>query len=173
MKATEFSVREGAADDAERVTDIKVRSWSDTYSSLLEPEVLRPFLDRDKQLAYLRQAAALPTTTSLVAEDSSGLVIGFALAYVEHDSEPWLESLHVYGELRGEGIGTLLMRALAVHLKARRNNTLRLGVIVGNMGAARLYERLGATLIGIEPMSWAKGVSHQVYRWSDLAQLTT
>jgi len=166
-----LSVREGAAPDLERVTDIKVRSWADTYGSLLEPDVLRPFLDRDQQLAYLRQAAALPTTTLLVAQDASGSVVGFALAYLEPGQEPWLESLHVESNLRGHGIGTLLMRSLAAQLKARGHNTLRLGVIVGNVGAARLYERLGATLVGVEPVSWAKGVGHQIYRWSVLDPL--
>jgi ribosomal protein S18 acetylase RimI-like enzyme len=168
-----FSIREGVARDHERVTDIKVRSWAETYGPLLEPAVLGPFLDRDKQLAYLRQAVAQPTTTFLVAQDTSGLVVGFALAYLKPDTEPWLESLHVDGDLRGHGIGTLLMRSLADHLKARGYNTLMLGVIVGNDGAARLYVRLGAMLVAVERVSWANGVSHEIYRWSDLAQLTT
>jgi ribosomal protein S18 acetylase RimI-like enzyme len=173
LRAADFSVREGTAQDLEGVTDIKVRSWAETYGSLLQPEVLRPFLDREKQLAYLRQSVAEPSTTLLIAQDPSGLVVGFALAYLASDSEPWLESLHVQSELRGHGIGTLLMRSLANHLKALGYTTLKLGVIVGNVDAARLYERLGATLVGVEPVSWAKGVTHNVYRWPDLSPLTT
>jgi 2-amino-4-hydroxy-6-hydroxymethyldihydropteridine diphosphokinase len=168
-----FSVREGDADDLERVTEIKVRSWSETYSTLLERGALRPFLDHEKQLAYIRHAAAQPTTTLLVAEDESGLVVGFALAYLEPDREPWLESLHVDSDLRGHGVGTLLMRSLAAHLKSRGHNTMRLGVIVGNQRAARLYQRLGAQLVDIEPVSWAKGVQHEIYAWSDLTPLAT
>jgi ribosomal protein S18 acetylase RimI-like enzyme len=166
-------VREGTAQDLERVTDIKIQSWAETYGSLLEREVLRPFLDRDKQLTYLRQSVSAPATILLVAQDPSGSVVGFALAYLAQDPEPWLESLHVQSELRGHGIGTLLMQSLATHLKSRGYSTLRLGVIVGNVGAARLYERLGATLVGVEPVSWAQGVTHNVYRWPDLSPLTT
>ena len=168
-----LSVRKGDAHDLERVAAIKVHSWSDTYSSLLEPDVLRPFLDHDTQLAVIRNAAAQPTTTLLVAQDASGLVVGFALAYLEPNQEPWLESLHVDGDLRGHGIGTLLMRALAADLKIRGYNTLRLGVIVGNRSAARLYERLGARLSAIEPVTWANDVSHEIYHWADLTPLTT
>jgi ribosomal protein S18 acetylase RimI-like enzyme len=168
-----FSIRKGDAGDLERVAAIKVRSWSDTYSSLLEPDVLRPFLDHDKQLAFIRDAAAQPITTLLVAQVASGLVVGFALAYLEPDQEPWLESLHVDGYLRRHGIGTLLMRALAADLKIRGYNTLRLGVIVGNRSAARLYERLGAKLSAIEQVTWANDVSHEIYYWADLAPLTT
>jgi ribosomal protein S18 acetylase RimI-like enzyme len=168
-----FSVREGDSNDLERVTDIKVRSWSDTYSALLEPDALRPFLDRNKQLAYMRHAVAQATTTLLVAQDASALVVGFSLAYLEPDQEPWLESLHVDSDLRGQGIGTLLMRSLAADLKSRGHNTMRLGVLVGNHGAARLYQRLGAKLIDIEPVSWARGVQHEIYAWSDLTPLAT
>ena len=168
-----YSVRDGDADDLERVAEIKVRSWSDTYGTLLEREALRPFLDHDKQLAYIRHAVAQQTTTLLVAQDASGLVVGFALAYLEPDREPWLESLHVDSDLRGHGVGTLLMRSLAAHLKSRGHNTMRLGVLVGNLGAARLYQRLGATLIDTEPVSWARGVQHEIYAWSDLTPLAT
>jgi ribosomal protein S18 acetylase RimI-like enzyme len=168
-----FSVREGDANDLERVTDIKVRSWSDTYSALLDPDALRPFLNHDKQLAYIRHAVAQPTTTLLVAQDASRLVVGFALAYLKPDQDPWLESLHVDSGLRGHGVGTLLMRSLSAHLKSRGHNTMRLGVIVGNHGAARLYQRLGAKLIDTAPVSWATGVQHEIYAWSDLAPLGT
>jgi len=168
----EFSVREGTPSDFGAVVDIKVRSWAKTYSALLEPAVLRPFLDRSKQLAELRREADRPTTKLLVAQDSHGAVVGFALAYLDREPDPWLESLHVIDRLRGRGAGTLLMRTLAAQLRDRGYNSMRLGVIVGNQDAARLYERLGAALVGVELVSWANGVRHQVFRWSDLGDLS-
>jgi GNAT superfamily N-acetyltransferase len=170
---SEFSVREGTPSDLGAVIDLKVRNWAETYGSLLEPEVLRPFLDRDDQLTKLRVLVALPTTQLLVAQNSSGAVVGFAVTYVDREPDPWLESLHTAHWIRGQGVGTLLMRSLATWLRDRGYNSLRLGVIVGNQGAARFYERMGATLVGVEPVSWADGVRHQVYRWADLDRLTT
>src|SRR5256714_15339756 len=49
--APQFAIRPGTAADLERVVEIKVGSWSDTCGSLIEPAVLRPFLERDRQLA--------------------------------------------------------------------------------------------------------------------------
>jgi ribosomal protein S18 acetylase RimI-like enzyme len=170
---SEFSVREGTLSDLGAVVDIKVRSWAETYASLLEPAVLGPFLNRNAQLAELRRDMALPTTHLLVAQDRSGVVVGFAMTYLDRAPNPWLESLHVVDRVRGRGAGTLLMRSLATQLRERGFNSLGLGVIAGNQGAARFYERLGATLVGVEPVSWAKGVRHQVYRWADLDQLTS
>jgi ribosomal protein S18 acetylase RimI-like enzyme len=166
-----FSVRDATANDLERVTEIKVRNWADTYGSILEPAVLGPFLDLDAQLVELREKFSQPGTLLLIAEDGSGEMIGFAITYLDDDPEPWLESLHVLRELRGSGLGTLLMRRTAERLIARGYSSMRLGVISGNVAASRFYERLGGTMIGLEPVSWAQGVTHEVYRWADLASL--
>ena len=167
-----YSCRDATAADLERVIEIKVRNWADTYGSLLEPSVLRPFLDRDVQLAELREKLAEPGTLLLVAEDGSGDVGGFAITYLDDEPEPWLESLHVLRELRGSGIGSLLMRCTAECAIARGHSSMRLGVISGNVAAARFYEGLGGTMIGLEPVTWAEGVAHEVYRWADLSSLT-
>jgi len=133
--------------------------------------VLGPFLDREVQLEDLHHAVARSGTLLLVAIDESGAVGGFGLTYVTREPEPWLESLHVLTELRGQGIGTHLMRATAVRLRACGYDSMRLGVIAGNESAARFYERLGGSLVGVEPVSWAAGAMHQVYRWSSLTKL--
>ncbi len=166
-----FSVRNATPADLEGVTEIKVRNWADTYGSLLEPVVLRPFLDRDAQLVELREKFSQPGTLLLIAEDESGAMIGFAITYLDDEPEPWLESLHVLRELRGSGIGSLLMRCTAKRLISRGHSSMRLGVISGNVAASRFYGRLGGTMVGLEPVSWAQGVAHEVYRWADLASL--
>jgi ribosomal protein S18 acetylase RimI-like enzyme len=167
-----FSVRDGIAADLQRVADIKVRNWADTYGTLLDPAVLRPFLDVDVQLSELRERLLQLGTLLLVAEDdSSGEIAGFALTYLEDEPEPWLESLHVLRELRGSGIGSLLMRSTAERVIARGYNSMRLGVISGNAAAARFYEHLGGEMVGLEPVSWAPGGAHEVYRWADLKSL--
>lgn len=168
-----YTIREGLAADLPQVSEIKVRNWVDTYGPLLDPKVLGPFLDRQIQLEDLRQAVALPETLLLVAVDRSGSVGGFGLTYMTREPEPWLESLHVLSELRGRGIGTRLMQATAAQLVARGYDSMRLGVIAGNDAAARFYEHLGGLLIGLEPVSWAEGVMHQVYRWQTLTKLAT
>jgi ribosomal protein S18 acetylase RimI-like enzyme len=170
--SSEFTVREATQADLDRVSDVKVRSWADTYAGLVEPAVLRPFLDRDAQLAELREKVTHSGTLLLVAENGPGVVAGFALTYLHDEPGPWLESLHVLRELRRAGIGTLLVRATAARVMTRGYTSLRLGVIVGNDAAARFYQRLGGTMIGIEPVSWAPGAAHEVYGWEDLAALS-
>lgn len=171
--AAEFAIRPGTEADLDRIAEIKVGSWADTYGSLVEPAVLRPFLDRDRQRDYVWQSLHEPDPLLLVAETKSRQVVAFALAFLDREPEPWLESLHVAGEFRGRGAGTRLMHELAARIEERGHKSLRLGVVKGNAGAGRLYERLGAIVVGEEPASWAVGVDHVIYRWPDLAPLTS
>jgi ribosomal protein S18 acetylase RimI-like enzyme len=164
-------VRQGRPADIEHVAAIKVANWADTYASLIPPAALATFVDLDHALDDLRASTARQDAIFLVAEDGPGSVLGFALAYLEEVPEPWLESLNVAAFARGRGVGTALMRELARILQAKGYRSLSLGVVKGNAGAGRLYTRLGARLLGIEPTTWAEGVDHEIYRWADLAQL--
>ncbi len=166
---TELSIRDATAADLERVRDIKVDNWVGTYGPLVPPEALQPHVDRPHQLDALGEELRLPTTAILVAVDEADLVLGFALFYPGHDPEPWMESLHVALGSRGRGVGTGLMSATASRLAAAGHHSLRLGVVVGNEAAARFYEGLGASRIGEEPVAWAEGVWHWIYRWVDLS----
>jgi ribosomal protein S18 acetylase RimI-like enzyme len=82
-----------------------------------------------------------------------------------------MESLHVLSEARGQGAGTRLMRATAAELLHRGHQAMQLGVVAGNEQAAHYYQRLGAALVKVEPVTWAQGVNHAVYRWPEIAVL--
>lgn len=163
-------MRDAIESDLPLAAAIKVRNWEDTYAVLVDPATLGPFLDQQTQLADLRKRLGRPSTLLLVAEDQVGKVVGFALTYLDRP-DPWLESLHVIRASRGKGAGRALMLATAARLRERGHNTLRLGVVEGNDAAARFYARLGATMTGREPASWARGVWHEIYRWDDVSQL--
>lgn len=165
------AVREAVQADLQRVAEIKVRNWKDTYAALVDPAVLEPFLDPAVQAAHLAEALRHPASLFLVAEDVTGAVVGFALTYIDGQPDPWMESLHVIRESRGTGAGKQLMRATAAHLLARGHRTMRLGVVRGNTAAGRFYEHLGGTMTGREPAAWGHGVWHDIYRWSDVSTL--
>ena len=165
------SIRPGVPADLDAVAAIKVANWADTYAQLIPADVLAPFLDLAHAIDDLRDSIAMADAHFLVAQDSKGDVIGFSLAYLDEEPDPWLESLHIASAARGRGVGTALMSEIAHAIRARGRNSMRLGVVKGNRGAGRLYERLGASLVGTEPTGWARGVDHEIYRWADLGGL--
>jgi GNAT superfamily N-acetyltransferase len=63
---------------------------------------------------------------------------------------PLLNRLHVREENRGRGIGTAIVEFAEEHLRMRGHIQVALGVELSNVGAIRLYERLGFA-------NWAHG----------------
>ena len=103
----------------------------------------------------LRRAARQARHVLLLARDGDDLV-GYALAHVTAVQDTWvpdtwrtgprigeLESLGVVEGRRGEGIGSALVDAVERELAALGVDDLILGVLPGNEGARRLYERRG------------------------------
>ena len=96
-----------------------------------------------------------PDTVLLLAHLDDKL-IGYGLAHVMAVEETWvadtwqtgrrigeIESLAVIPSYRGRGIGTRLLAALETELENVGVRDLILGVLPGNSGAIRLYERGG------------------------------
>ena len=168
--ANHWSVRDAVEADLERIAEIKVRNWADTYGPLVPADVLGPFLDRSAAVADLRGHLDSPGTLLLVGE-RAGQLQGFALTYLTQPPEPWLESLHVIAEERGHGLGRELLGETARRVMHAGYRSLSLGVILGNDAAGGFYERLNAVIDRVEPVHWARGVSHTVWRWPDEAAL--
>jgi ribosomal protein S18 acetylase RimI-like enzyme len=96
-----------------------------------------------------------PDTLLLLAHDQHDLV-GYGLAHVARATDTWIgdtwatgerigeiESLSVAPAHRGRGLGDCLLRALQAHLRAQGIEDLIIGLLPGNRGALRLYERHG------------------------------
>ena len=115
---------------------------------------VQPFVDDDTSWARRRVSYVETFATggfALVAEDDSGLA-GYAMVRI-HDggddswalTDRWGEvwTLVVDERSRGRGIGTALLDAVDAELAKRDVTDLMIGVMEGNDGARRLYERRG------------------------------
>jgi ribosomal protein S18 acetylase RimI-like enzyme len=97
---------------------------------------------------------AMPDSFLLVAR-REGRAIGYALVKIEATSADWsdtwqvgervagLETLSVTAAERNNGLGSALMDRVEEELAARKVDDVLIGVVVGNDGAQRLYERRG------------------------------
>lgn len=164
-------MRDAAEFDLDRIADIKVRNWADTYGLLVPAEVLGPFLDRSAAVAQLRKHLVSPGTLLLVGQHAANPPRGFALTHLTQPPEPWLESLHVIAAERGHGLGGVLLTQTARRVIDAGYRSMSLGVLVGNVEADRFYARRGAVIDRVEPVDWARGVSHTVWRWPDASTL--
>ena len=120
---------------------------------------LAPYVDDRETWAarralYVELLAKRDTTLLLATVD--GMVVGYGLAHVLASDDTWvadtwvtgtrigeIESLGVLPDYRGAGIGTSLLDGLERALERAGIEDLVLGVLPGNTGAMRLYERRG------------------------------
>lgn len=123
-------------------------------------------VDLDNRQAWLaeRNAAGFPV---LVAHDAAGEVLGYASYGTWRSIEGFRHtvehSLYVRSDLRGQGLGPLLMQALIERAKAAGLHVMVAAIEAKNSASIRLHERLGFTISG--QMSQ---VGRKFDRWLDL-----
>ncbi len=142
-------VRKARPDDADAIARVHVASWSAHYRGLLTDEEI------DRRTVEVRRAqwtALLDATdrVTLVADDATRGAIGFAsailLAQPEAGFHGYLHTLYLAPGATGNGLGEVLIRAVAAELQARGIADMALRTLRLNR-ARSFYERLGARLI--------------------------
>jgi GNAT superfamily N-acetyltransferase len=149
-------VRPALPADAARLAQIHVMSWRETYEGLMPTEFLTRMTDdsmrarREQNWAYTLQEGL---DCSQVAE-VGGVLMGFASggAVRPHTVLPGdygaeLFSLYTLREAQGQGLGRLLVAALARELHGRGFQGLALWVLASNR-ARQFYAHLGARELG-------------------------
>jgi ribosomal protein S18 acetylase RimI-like enzyme len=149
-------IRRGGPEDLDRLEPLWVSVHHRHAESMPE---LAPYVDDATTWAARRalyaELLAKPDTVLLLATAGEELV-GYGLAHVMSAGETWaadtwvtgprigeIESLAVLPEHRGRGLGTELLDHLEHELRDQGVTDLVLGVLPGNVGALRLYERRG------------------------------
>jgi ribosomal protein S18 acetylase RimI-like enzyme len=149
-------IRRGGPEDLDRLEPLWVSVHHRHAESMPE---LAPYVDdattwAERRALYAELLAKPDTILLLAAADDA--LIGYGLAHVMPTGETWIpdtwvtglrigeiESLAVLPEYRGHGLGTELLDRLERELRAQGVADLVLGVLPGNDGAIRMYERRG------------------------------
>jgi ribosomal protein S18 acetylase RimI-like enzyme len=149
------TITRGTADDIPRLEPLWVAVHHQHAASMPE---LAPYVSdaetwRERRALYT-ELFRKPDTFLLLASLGSEL-IGYALVHVTPASETWiadtwvtgdiaeLESISVLPEYRGAGIGSKLLDECHRELEALGVSDVIIGLLPGNEGARRLYERHG------------------------------
>lgn len=159
-----MQVRDARDGDLESVTAIYNDAVLNTTA--IWNEVAVDIANRRAWLAE-RERAGYPV---LVAVEEDGTVLGYAsfgdwraFDGYRHTVE---HSVYVRADLRGRGIGKLLMRELIERARAIGKHVMVAGIEAGNQGSIALHEKLGFEQVGLLPQ-----VGMKFGRWLDLAFL--
>lgn len=91
-----------------------------------------------------------PLYTAQVAENSQGVIIGFALCYIRYSTWKgpvlYLEDLYVQDAFRGNGVGKSLFEACVDYAKVKGFKRLTWQVLDWNTSAIDFYKKWNAVL---------------------------
>jgi ribosomal protein S18 acetylase RimI-like enzyme len=145
--------RQATARDVEAITQLHADSWRRNYRGALSDSFLDGDVVADRREVWTdRLTQPQPGQCTIVA-DRDGVVVGFAHTILDDDLT-WgalLDNLHVTQNLKGRGIGTVLMAETAKAVIERTPSVgLYLWVLEQNTAAQTFYEGRGGKRVGYE-----------------------
>ena len=168
-------IRPALADDVDSIATLHAESWRTTYRGQYGDAFLDGPVFDDRLTAWSARFAS-PAANQRVIVAEGDHVVGFACAFGD-DDERWgtlLDNLHVDASRKRSGIGTQLIREMAMWARGEdASHRLYLWVLEANAPARRFYERLGATNVErreFEPPGGGTSVTLR-YAWDDVGVL--
>lgn len=143
-----MTIRDATPDDAHAIAAVQVKTWHTTYRGLM-PDSFLDAQTLEGRAAHWQRIFSNPTphSTTLVAEDDTGRVVGFACGGAQreddlaHDGE--LYAIYILDTHQGQGLGRDLTQAIIEHLRGAGFKSMILWVLAANEGARRFYEAIG------------------------------
>lgn len=156
-------IRRATPADAAALSTLARECFTQAFAHLYEPADLAAFLDEAYAPAVLRAELEDPERATWLlfkdAPEEGGTAtanpIGYVSARPAHLPHPEVapgdgevQRLYVLDEYQGGGRGTLLLGTALAWLERHGPRPLWIGVWSKNLGAQRLYERHGFTVVG-------------------------
>lgn len=161
-------IRRAASSDAQVLSEIGARTFTETFAHLYPPEDLAAFLADAYSLERTRADLAHPAKAQWLVE-AGGQAIGYALAgpcELPHpDVTPAsgeLKRFYLLKEWQGGGLGGRLFTAVMAWLERDGPRDLWIGVWSENFGAQRFYGRHGFSQVGEYGFQVGGTVDHEL-----------
>ncbi|MGF1477557.1 MAG: GNAT family N-acetyltransferase, partial [Geminicoccaceae bacterium] len=158
-------IREAIVEDAASIARVHIASWREAYTGIMPVVVLEGF-DLAKRTRRWQHILAEdePDKKTLVLE-VGGDVVGFAGAGPQREAGLMRAgyfgeffALYLLQSFHGQGLGRLMMDAMAVHLSTRGFAAAAVWVLEDNHRARGFYEALGGELLGVREAEITSGV---------------
>jgi ribosomal protein S18 acetylase RimI-like enzyme len=169
-----YKIRIATSSDAEKIALLHASSWKKAYRGLLSDVYLDNDLEGERKTTWLPKMAGLTSKEFvLLAEDEQEL-IGFVavLDKPENSLDAFIDNLHVRWDLKGQGVGKQLMKAVAEKLLESNRKSVYLFVLKGNDAAEKFYLARGARRGETSTIQFGgKIVEHVRFEWPSLDAL--
>lgn len=168
------TVRMATPSDVDRVADMHTASWLSAYRGLLPDSYLDNNLAGERRQYWRNKFPTLTEREFVLIAEHDGEMIGFiSLLDVPHNGyEALIDNLHVRPDLKGKGVGSILMKEVAERLLQSGRKNVYLFVLKGNDAAGKFYlSRHGQVAETSDAILAGLPIQHTKYVWDDLSDL--
>ncbi|GAA4470489.1 GNAT family N-acetyltransferase [Nibrella saemangeumensis] len=141
-----ITYREALPVDAEPIAQLHARSWRHAYRGILSDDYLDSNALDDRRALWQERFNRPAYSQYILTAIEDDQIKGFVCVYRDYD-EQWgalVDNLHVSRELKGQGIGSELLRGAARWVRQTSSHPgLHLWVFEQNLAARRFYGYLG------------------------------
>ncbi len=156
-QAAALRIRRATVADAEALTEIGARTFSETFAADNTPEDMRMFLEATWQPELQRAEILDEGMDTLLACDATGALAGFAQvrvarppAGIEVRAPVELKRFYVDKPWHGQGLARTLMASAEQAARARGGREFWLGVFQNNERALAFYRKCGFRIVGTQ-----------------------
>lgn len=170
-------LRDARIDDAARLATLHVECWRESYSGLVDPQILAGLSVGNRTASWTRLIETLPSTSRILLAEAGGDLIGFGavgaqrngpLAKRGYDGE--ISALYLRTAWQGLGLGRRLFATLAASLLDNGFRSTSLWVLADNHRAVGFYRHLGGAVFDLPgPAPLVGGAPEIALGWRDLA----
>ena len=148
---TSVSIRDAKLSEAAAIATLHATSWMSAYRGLLSDEYLDNNLEGERKKYWLEKMPTIKDNEFVLVAELGGELVGFVAVLDQPDAgfDALVDNLHVRPDLKGHGIGSELLRAVANRLLATHRNSFYLFVLQGNTSAENFYLAKGGTAMDI------------------------
>lgn len=162
-------IRPSQGTDAHTISRIYVKTWRDTYLSVIPFGYLFGMSESRQEQAFFNELNS-SQIVSFVAEDA-GRVVGFITGGVERNKDDLyrgeIYTLYVLKHFQRRGIGGNLVSALAARLNQNGIYSMLVRVLKLNP-YRRFYQKINGILIKVERLPFAGEIMDvEAYGWLD------
>lgn len=169
-------IRAAKAEDLTYIAALHALSWQQNYQQALSAEFLQEQVLHDRTNLWNKRFSHPEPNQQVLLAELDGHFAGFICVYAAHHPEygSLIDNLHVEPNMKGKGIGSLLMQQAAQWLEQQHPDVgVYLEVLACNTKAAQFYQsRQGQnTASGYWSTPCGNQVEEFIYTWENPRRL--
>ncbi|CTQ49546.1 GNAT family N-acetyltransferase [Jannaschia donghaensis] len=129
-------IRQATPGDREAISALHLASWQDSYGAELTAAYMTDELPAAMRKKWAARTFRAPEL--IIVAETDGVLQGFVCA-IAHEPMPLIDNLHIRPDLRGQGLGTKLLRVVRDALWVEGHDRAYLTVLESNPDALAFY----------------------------------